>query len=349
MILPRRGLRSAARPAFTLVEVLVVIAIIGVLIALLLPAIQAARESARLVQCRNNLKQVGLATQSYLGQSGVLPPSFIITPGTKLATNNGSWSVHARLLPFMEGGNAYDKVNLSLAWDSQKASGVPTLRIPNYLCPSESNDTVRLDAAGQPFIHPQNYGFNFGTWLVYEPVTNQGGDGAFFVNSRLNSSSFSDGFSNTLCAAEVKAFTPYIRNTSDPGPNPPLSPASASGSASGGQYKLGPNLHDNTGHTEWCDGRVHHSGFTTTFAPNTKVTYIHSDGDTYDVDYNSRQEGSSTTQPTYAAVTSRSFHPAGVNVLFMDGSSRLMTQDVSPTVWRALGTRYGGEVVSAHQ
>jgi prepilin-type processing-associated H-X9-DG protein len=115
--------------------------------------------------------------------------------------------------------------------------------------------------------------------------------------------------------------------------------------AAGGQKKLGPNTNDNTGHTEWPDGRVHHSGFTTVFTPNTRVPYADGGRD-YDIDYNSRQEGSNATQKTYAAITARSHHSGGlVNVLLMDGSVRSVTRNIDLTTWRALGTRSGGEVV----
>lgn len=330
---------------FTLVELLVVIAIIGVLIALLLPAVQAAREAARRSSCKNNLKQIGLALHNYLGANGSFPPSFCIRRGTVLSGNNGSWSIHGRLLPYLEQASAYDQVRLDIAWDAQLATGVPQLRIPTYVCPSDPNDTVRTQA-GAPYIHPQTYGFNFGTWLVYEPSTGRGGDGAFYVNSRTRPADIRDGLSNTLAAAEVKAFTSYVRNTSDPGPVVPSSPTEVAGLAGGGQFKLGPATNDNTGHTEWCDGRVHHSGVTTVFTPNTFVEYLHSDGRTYDIDYNSLQEGKSTTQPTYAAVTSRSYHPGIVNACLMDGSVRSISETIDLTTWRALGTRGAGEVVN---
>jgi len=329
--------------AFTLVEVLVVIAVVGTLIALLIPAAQQAREAARRLQCQNNLRQIGLAVHSYQAASSVFPPSFCIRPGTTLGTNNGSWSIHGRVLPYLEQGNAYNRIRLDVPWDAQLDSGVPTMRTPTYLCPSEVNDRVRVDSSGAPFTYPHNYGFNFGTWLVYHPAANQGGDGAFFVNSRLGPASFRDGLSNTLGAAEVKTFTPYFRNTRDPGPIVPLSPDELAGLAAGAQFKLGPNTNDNTGHTEWGDGRVHHSGFTTVFTPNTLVRYAHRDGRTYDIDYNSQQEGRSATQPTYAAVTARSYHPGIINALLMDGSVRSVSQRVSLPVWRAVGTRQGGE------
>ena len=326
---------------FTLVELLVVIAIIGILIALLLPAVQAAREAARRASCKNNLKQIGLALHNYLSANSVFPPSFCIAAGTTLSGNNGSWSVHGRILPYLEQGAAYQRVRLDMAWDAQLGTGVPQLRMPTYLCPSDPNDTVRTKN-GSPYVYPHTYGVNFGTWLVWNPATGQGGDGAFSVNGRIRPASFSDGLSNTLCAAEVKAFTPYLRNTADPGPTVPASPGAVAGLAGAAECKLGANTNDNTGHTEWCDGRVHHSGFTTVFTPNTVVPYLHSDGRTYDVDFNSRQEGKSATQPTYAAVTARSYHAGIVNAALMDGAVRSVSETIDLAVWRALGTRDAG-------
>src|SRR3990172_90584 len=286
-----RRLSSKFSRGFTLVELLVVIAIIGILIALLLPAVQAAREAARRMSCQNNLKQLALAVHAYMDGNGVFPPSFCIAPGTFLSGNNGSWSIHGRILPHLEQGGAFDRVRLDVAWDAQLATGVPMLRVPVFLCPSEVNDTVRTKD-GAPYIYPHTYGFNFGTWLAYDPTGAREPDGAFYVNSRMRPQDFTDGLSHTLCAAEVKAFTPYSRNTADPGPVPPSEPSAVAGLAAGGQLKLGPTTNDNSGHTEWCDGRVHHSGFTTVFTPNTVVPF-HSNGLDYDIDYNSLQDGKS--------------------------------------------------------
>ncbi|MEX0677116.1 MAG: DUF1559 domain-containing protein [Pirellulales bacterium] len=334
-----------SRRAFTLVELLVVIAIVGVLVALLLPAVQAARESARRSQCQNNLKQIGLAVQNFEDSKGQFPPSFEIAPGTVLSGNNGSWSIHGRILPYMEESAAYDLVNLDIAWDAQVGTGVPTMRVSFYQCPSEMNDTVRTKS-GDPYTYPLTYGFNLGTWFVYDPATGKAGEGAFAVNGKVRHASITDGTSQTLCAAEVKAFTSYFRNTSDPGPTPPAGPADLAAFAPGAQFKLGLPLNDNTGHTEWCDGRVHHSGITTVFAPNTEVLYKHTDGRTYDIDYNSRQEGNSATAKTYAAVTARSYHSGVVNAAFMDGSARTIRDDIDLALWRALSTRAGGEIAS---
>jgi prepilin-type N-terminal cleavage/methylation domain-containing protein len=333
---------------FSLVELLVVIAIIATLIGLLLPAVQSAREAARRMQCSSNLRQLALATMVYESTHRRLPPSMIHMPGTVFANNNGSWSIHGRILPFIEEASAAMKVNLEVAYDlpPNSTSGVPTTRIAVFMCPSEANDRIRTKN-GVPFVYPHNYGFNFGTWFVYDPATGAGGDGVFFPNSRLKMGQVSDGASKTLCAVEVKAFTPYFRNTSDPGgqfpPNaPPSDPAAIVGLASGGDAKIGPNTNDNTGHTEWPDGRVHHSGFTTTFPPNTKVSFSR-EGRDYDIDYNSRQEGNSSTVKTFAAITARSFHPGLVNASLLDGSVHAIDEGIDPTIWRAMSTRTGGE------
>ncbi|MCR9120357.1 MAG: DUF1559 domain-containing protein, partial [bacterium] len=223
-------------------------------------------------------------------------------------------------------------------------TGVPTMRVETYMCASEANDTMRLNSDGSAKTYPQTYGFNMGTWLVYDPTSGRESDGVFYVNSKTTPASITDGLSNTLGCAEVKAFTPYIRNTNDPGAAPPSSTAFISGMS--GQEKLGTDTNSNTGHTEWADGRVHHSGITTLFTPNTVVPYT-SGGNTYDIDFNSVQEGKSGTASTYAAVTSRSFHPTVVNVMKMDGSTTSIRETIDLAVWRAFGTRNGGEVIQS--
>jgi prepilin-type N-terminal cleavage/methylation domain-containing protein len=341
--------RRSHRSAFTLVELLVVIAIIGVLVGLLLPAVQSAREAARRASCQNKVRQLALATSLHESALGVFPPTMLHTPGTTFSNNNGSWGVHGRILHYIEEGNAAVQVDLEVAWDAgvNAASGVPTTKIPVFVCPSEVNETVRTKN-GSPYVYPHTYGFNCGTWFVYDPASGRGGNGSFHPNSRLTSGSFRDGMSKTLCVAHVKAFTPYVRNTADPSgtypaATPPTDPAAVGSLASGGEAKLGSDINSCTGHTEWPDGRVHHTGVTTTFPPNTVIPFTKS-GVAYDIDVNTLQEGKSATQKTFAAITARSYHPGLVTVAMMDGSTRTVTDNVDPTIWRAVGSRNGGEV-----
>ena len=329
---------KAHRVGFTLIELLVVIAIIAVLIALLLPAVQQAREAARRIQCKNNLKQIGLALHNYLDTYTAFPPSFCFSAA-------GSWSVHGRILPYMEQASAFSKVRLDLDWADpvNQATGVAQLKVPSYSCPSDPNgDRMHYAGPGEGNIRVLTYGVNFGTWKVYDPVTNSGGDGVFHPNSRTRPGEISDGMTNTLLLAEVKSYQPYFRNTADPGATAPNSTSFVTGLS--GEAKYGPNLDDNAGHTEWCDGPVHQSGFTAVFRPNTRVPYVVG-GITYDMDYNSRYEGTSTTQTTYAAITSRSYHTGIVNVALADGSVRSISENIDINIWRALSTLAGNEVV----
>ena len=268
-------------------------------LALLLPAVQAAREAARRMSCTNNLRQIGLATHIYLTTYKVLPPSYIAVPGVT-TTVGGQWSARARILPFVEQANLQDLIDWNVAYSTQL--NVATTRVPTFVCPSEINDVVRVTSSGVPRDYPANYGFNMGTWKIWDPNNGTVGDGAFHVNARFTTANFLDGTSNALMAAEVKAYTPYLRNTSqDPGPTPPSSPAfAASFTAAAGDINMGPNLMNNTGRTEWADGLSQQSGFTTTFTPNTVVPYQFN-GETYDIDYISYREGTHATRIAYGA------------------------------------------------
>ena len=348
--------RYHSRIGFTLIELLVVIAIIGVLMGLLLPAVQQAREAARRLTCSNNLKQLVLAVHNYASSKGGFPPSMMHTPGTAFASNNGSWGVHGRVLPYIEQGVVAKNIHLEKPWDDGypgAAAGtnwatVGSTKVETFTCPSEVNNFFRKKNSAD-YVYPTNYGFNFGTWFVYDPATGQGGDGAFHPNSHYQAKYFRDGLSKTLMVSEVKAFTPYVRNTPDPGSTYPAgslpTDAQINGLASGGQNKLGPATNSNTGHTEWPDGRAHHTGFTATFAPNTKVEFA-VDGVAYDIDYSSQQEGKSATQKTFAAITSRSYHNGVVNTGMIDGSVNQITDTISLRIWRGLATRDGGEVAN---
>src|SRR5262249_51939819 len=122
----RRRRSSRERIGFTLVELLVVIAIIGILIALLLPAVQAARESARRSSCTNNLKQVGVALQNHLSAKKTFPPLSILPKGQ----TTQPWSAQARLLPYLEEKSLHDLIDWNSSSEFPSNPQVCAMRIP---------------------------------------------------------------------------------------------------------------------------------------------------------------------------------------------------------------------------
>ena len=337
-----RRVRSP-RCGFTLIELLVVIAIIAVLIALLLPAVQQAREAARRTQCKNNLKQIGLALHNYQSTHNVFPPSFCIG-----AETGGTWSIHARILPYMAQANAFAVADLTVAYSVAPnfTSGITKMRVPGYVCPSEAKAVLRTAIPPAASHFPSTYAFNGGTWNFFTGAATYAngvtpGDGAFAPNSSFSPSDFTDGMSNTLCFSEVKAYTPNGGGVAIPvGTAPPTSPLLTS-------YITG--TISTTGHTEWVDGKIHETGFTATFTPNTKTIISAASGRMSAVEgdlisFKERSVGS-LTNPTFAAVTARSFHTGMVNALLIDGSTRSVSENLDILVWRNASTRGGGEFV----
>ncbi len=191
--------RIFRRAAFTLVELLVVITIIGILISLLLPAVQAAREAARRTQCQNNLKQFGLALQNYHAAVKVFP---IGNVGNCVSPSPITyWSFHAMLLPYLEGDALFQKMNFN--YPSNCCVFVKTLTPPNdisialsvHACPDDSN-------ARKKWYDP-NYGYYALTdYLGVMGTAPKANDGILFCGSAVDIAYIKDGTSNTMIMGE---------------------------------------------------------------------------------------------------------------------------------------------------
>ncbi len=306
---------------FTLVELLVVIAIIGVLVALLLPAVQAAREAARRMQCSNNLKQIGLATHLYVDTYKKLPAgSYSGTDAAPLT----------QILPFIENSNQYSMFN----WKAN-LNGSPTniaairQTIGSFMCPSHPL-TPGFSGNGQT-NYMQNLGIN-ALW------TNQ--TGVFWRNSACQFGDIIDGQSNTAFFAEIKR-GPLVQGQ----PSTAIIAAGHSHDfrvatsvpswSSPADDTIYPAACDNRNTTAWrYRGLQYYRGiviatfYTHTLTPNDR-----------------RRDCVRAGALDRGHLAARSFHPGGVNVNLGDGSVRFVSDTVDGTTWRAVGSRAGCEVI----
>jgi prepilin-type N-terminal cleavage/methylation domain-containing protein/prepilin-type processing-associated H-X9-DG protein len=331
------------RRAFTLIELLVVIAIIGVLVALLLPAVQAAREAARRIQCTNNLKQIGLGLHNYETVAGAFPPSIVLAGSGNTAVWNGGWSVQGRILPFMEQGVLFNSANFTLNKEEPENATVIRQSIAVFVCPSEVKSAPSTHDYGISGV--SSYGSCAGDWFVWGGFNGPQNRSAFGANRSRRVADFLDGLSQTMLFAEVKTYScGYIcdgvglANVRDPNnvPAPNADPAAVAP-----EYFSGSCRFYALQHTEWSDGNVHSAGMTTAWPPNKVILGTPSKNLDIDVNGINEEDGG----PTFAAITSRSYHPGGVNVLTGDGSVRFMKSSIRGATWRALGTISGGEIV----
>jgi prepilin-type N-terminal cleavage/methylation domain-containing protein/prepilin-type processing-associated H-X9-DG protein len=328
------------RRAFTLIELLVVIAVIAVLIALLLSAVQAAREAARRAQCCNNLKQIALASHNFLDTNQCLPAGATAPPSQGSALFS--------LLPFLEQRSLYDAFNMTQDLTSPVTNATARQnQIQAFLCPSDPSSGSYLDAglgAGLPAgaMGRSNYFGNLGAYgWVYDTynawVKDPSLTGVFAYGSSTTLAAISDGTSNTALFAEIKRgarpgddaldvsiVPPPVWGTGNPAINPnnksPTAPACSN------KY---PTTYNFTG-LQFQRGFFITALYTHTIAPNYKgrdcINLI-----TFDQGH----------------LASRSYHSGGVNVALADGSVRFIRDSVSPVIWQAVGTRCGGEVISA--
>ena len=304
---------------FTLIELLVVIAIIAVLIALLLPAVQQVREAARRTQCKNNLKQIGIALHNYESMHLRLPSARTGSPHL--------WSALAQILPYIEGGNVFAAVDFELGvLDPVNTEAVRT-RIPIYVCPSDSGpDRLHDDFA------PTNYVANAGTgrqnFGSFRPEDGpESIDGVFFDRSSVRFAEVTDGLSNTT------AFGETLRGSGTDITSPDLQDERR-------LFRKGPQLTAVTDSfcasqtfwsgqrgREWARGNLNSASYNHYLTPNNVLPDCLSGN-------------------VMGRLAPRSDHAGGVNELFLDGHSRFISDTVDLQVWWGIASRNGGEVVT---
>lgn len=341
---------SRNRNAFTLVELLVVIAIIGILVALLLPAVQAARETARRGQCLNNLKQIGIALQNYGDVHKVLPfGKGASYPG---AAPYARWSQHAMILPMMEQQALYDSIDFRWPPSTPGMGGVinfmpaysnpggqnviaSTIRVSGFLCPSDGSG-VDPSWPGQ-----NNYAANQGSWLcdrtdsidpnaIVAPGEVQ--TGVMFYLSRVPFADVLDGLSATAF------FSEKLRGTGSPNPRTDLFviPAQTSLAATWQTCNSINPLTATPLTSKW--------GYSWVMGENCCTQYNHV---AVPNSYSCGGTGFPGTMSNMAMqVAPSSNHPGGVNVCMGDGTVRFVNETVDLLTWRAIGTRKGGEALN---
>ncbi|MFO0888583.1 MAG: DUF1559 domain-containing protein [Isosphaeraceae bacterium] len=339
------------RAGFTLIELLVVIFIVTLVMAMLIPAIMSAREAARRVQCRNNLKQLGIALHNYESTYGKLPPASLIDGRGDKVSWAGYHSVHVRILGDLEQAPLFSAFNFS-ATDPAANSTVSSQSIGVFICPSERYPRPVESPDGTYGV--SSYAWDMGGPYIYGGVRGLGNFGVFGPNICRTLAMISDGASQTLAAAEVRSRQNLRSNCgwlSRPmGFDPDRKELEPGPGAGGGVLSA-------IGHTRWTDGQAHQTGFNSVYPPNFRVVLdlpasddpttppIRGWGSLIDQDMVGIMESSGG--PTYGAFTSRSYHASGVHGLFLDGSVRFLKDSITPPVWRALSTVNGGEVISS--
>jgi prepilin-type N-terminal cleavage/methylation domain-containing protein len=314
---------SLSRRAFTLVELLVVIAVIGILIAVLLPAINAARESARRGQCVSNLRQVGIAVQSYHEQNQKYPMGLQMKEnGTGQLGKEpfpGTTALVA-ILPFIEEKAVYDLYDFKIGNQAPASQGAVTRGIPIFRCPSGDSERIGTYKNSLKFAR-SNYAVCFGSNKMWSSSTSAETDGMFRADGQRRNGDLVDGTSKTVVASEV--LTGKDDNFDD------NSKWDARGLWAFHQAGSAVYTHFNSPNSLSAD--VLHSGQCVS-APKLPCSATGS-GTDYSTDH----------------AAARSTHAGGVVVVFADNHVTFILDNIDPVVWKAMATIEGSEAVDIQQ
>lgn len=324
--------------AFTLVELLVVIAIIGILVAMLLPAVQSARGSARNAHCKNNLRQLGIATASHISVRTFFPPGSVAREdpvNPRAPWTFYRWSALAELSPYLENTAAFNLLDLSVplynAGLALNEEHIDAVKIPVnvFRCPSDDGEVLNFDFA------PTNYAFSAGSG--FEGGAPHDADGVCFENSRIRPAQITDGLSNTAIATESILGQPAASLTAIRDPQleykfllaAPLSESRCKGTQ---QW----NVSDPRGFS-WVNGEFRCAMYNHYLGPNSPTP-----------DCMGVVLGGSPDKRfrPYGWRAARSRHSGGVNVLMADSAVTFVSDDIDLTLWRGMATRDGGEIDS---
>ncbi|HEY1065704.1 MAG TPA: DUF1559 domain-containing protein [Pirellulales bacterium] len=307
------------RAAFTLIELLVVITIIGVLVALLLPAVQSIREAGRLTQCRNNLKQTGLAFHGYHAAFKCFPSAYIsdpTSPERDATTFDGApgWAWGALILPFLEQQQLSDRFDRSTpCWHANNAAAVATT-VPVYLCPSGGLvDPFRVGGASGPLFGRSHYVASAGQdepWGYNQADISRVADGPLYRNSRTRAADVRDGLSMTVFLGEHH---PIISSKTWVGVKPGVEVCPTS-----------PDRYPGTS----CDA-----------AATLVQCHAGPAADELDVIH-------APNAPTCHVCQMYAQHSEGCNVMMGDGSVHFISQFINVDSWSALASRAKGDLVN---
>jgi prepilin-type N-terminal cleavage/methylation domain-containing protein/prepilin-type processing-associated H-X9-DG protein len=316
------------RSAFTLIELLVVVTIIGILIALILPAVQSAREAARRAQCANNLRQLALAVHGYHDAHNAIPPT-----GVPQTSTGNNFSMKARLLAFLEQAALFDALNMSVSDARDPNTTVNRIQIGVLSCPSDAN--IPDQSRGY-----HSYPNNIGTWKYNNNGTMDGPAYLLSDPARgpvISLAAVGDGLS---CTAVFSEFVKGDGTLTSDGPQQVygnnIAEAAQSLSVLAAACQGATTRRFGRKGQEWLDHDCGQGGgYSHVQTPNRKACQ--------DLDAENPHASDHTL------IGAGSNHPGGVNVAFLDGSVRFVKETIAAGTWVAIGTRSGGEVVDASQ